>query len=326
MKRYKPNKQLFYLRGFGRLLIPRRLFMSRLAHRLASLDQRPDKDYILDRVDYYNRLSAPFVLPPEATRLDSLSRKTARTMYYLDASQVARWFDGGLRWMTAFGDVNYVAAHPSVTKSRPLGPDNANNVLLKLNRYRHFNFIRDPYPTESKQDKAVFRADIGTPDVQSHARFNKQNRIEFMRMYFGSDCCDCGSIRNRPGLPSEWITPRLSIGEHLRYKYILALEGDDVASNLKWIMSSNSLAVTPRPTCETWFMEGRLVPDYHYVEIRPDFADLPERMAYYSAHPDEAAAIVRHAHEWCDQFRDEAREELIGLLVLHKYFTLSGQL
>lgn len=72
------------------------------------------------------------------------------------------------------------------------------------------------------------------------------------------------------------------------YKFIMALEGNDVASNLKWVMSSNSIAVMPRPTCETWFMEGKLIPNYHYIEIKPDFTDLEERLKYYIEHPEEA--------------------------------------
>ena len=59
-----------------------------------------------------------------------------------------------------------------------------------------------------------------------------------------------------------------------------------MASNLKWVMSSNSVAVMPRPRYETWFMEGSLVPGYHYIEIKTDFSDLIEKMEYYNAHPD----------------------------------------
>jgi hypothetical protein len=106
----------------------------------------------------------------------------------------------------------------------------------------------------------------------------------------------------------------------------MALEGNDVASNLKWVMSSNSIAVMPRPTCETWFMEGKLIPNYHYIEIREDYADLVERITYYEAHPEEAKQIVQHAHEWCSQFQDKDREDMISVLVLQKYFKASGQL
>ena len=91
-------------------------------------------------------------------------------------------------------------------------------------------------------------------------------------------------------------------------------------------MSSNSIAVMPRPLFETWFMEGRLIPNYHYIEVKPDFSDLLERMDYYSAHPEEAEAIIKHAHEYVDQFRNSRRERLISLLVLKKYFMGIGQI
>jgi RNase adaptor protein for sRNA GlmZ degradation len=100
----------------------------------------------------------------------------------------------------------------------------------------------------------------------------------------------------------------------------MAIEGNDVASNLKWVMSSNSVAVMPRPTYETWFMEGRLIPNYHYIEVKPDFSDVEERLNYYIQHPEEAEEIIRNAHSYVDQFRDEERERLISLHVLDKYF------
>jgi AsnA-type aspartate--ammonia ligase len=102
-----------------------------------------------------------------------------------------------------------------------------------------------------------------------------------------------------------------TIREHLDYKFIMALEGNDVASNLKWVMSSNSLAVMTRPTCETWFMEGTLVAGYHYVEVKEDFSDLPEKLQYYIEHPEQAEDIIRHAHEYVRQFQDKERENLI---------------
>ena len=146
-----------------------------------------------------------------------------------------------------------------------------------------------------------------------------------MRMYFGSECCDAGISTPRPEYPPEWTKPHISMYDHLNYKFILAIEGYDVATNLKWIMSSNSLAVMPRPTYETWFMEGTLIPGYHYVEVRPDYSDLEERMRYYIEHPDEAEAIIAHAHEYVAQFRDRRREKIISLLVLQNYFRRTGQ-
>jgi spore maturation protein CgeB len=90
-------------------------------------------------------------------------------------------------------------------------------------------------------------------------------------------------------------------------------------------MSSNSCAIMPRPTFETWFMEGRLVPGVHYIEIREDYADLEEKIRYYSAHHEEAEEIARNANEWCAQFQNPERELLIALLVMQKYFDKTKQ-
>ncbi|MDD2650996.1 MAG: glycosyl transferase family 90, partial [Candidatus Cloacimonetes bacterium] len=94
----------------------------------------------------------------------------------------------------------------------------------------------------------------------------------------------------------------------------------------KWIMSSNSVAVMPEPTYETWFMEGRLIPNYHYIKIERDFSDLEDRLKYYIQNPDKAEEIIRNANEYVKQMLDEKREHLISLLVLDRYFRLSGQL
>jgi hypothetical protein len=90
-------------------------------------------------------------------------------------------------------------------------------------------------------------------------------------------------------------------------------------------MSSNCIAVMPRPTYETWFMEGKLIPNYHYIEIKPDYSNLIERIEYYNNHIDEAKEIIRHANEYAAQFRNKKRERLIQLMVMAKYFRNTGQ-
>ena len=146
-----------------------------------------------------------------------------------------------------------------------------------------------------------------------------------MRMYFGHPLCDLGTNSRSVNIPTEWKKKEITLYNHLPYKFIFALEGNDVASNLKWVMSSNSAAVMPEPTCETWFMEGKLIPNYHYIKIKEDFSDLEERLNHYITHPHEAEKIIRNAHEYVAQFMDKKREKLISLLVLDKYFRMTGQ-
>ncbi|GAF01816.1 hypothetical protein JCM21142_433 [Saccharicrinis fermentans DSM 9555 = JCM 21142] len=108
--------------------------------------------------------------------------------------------------------------------------------------------------------------------------------------------------------------------EQLNYKFILSLEGNDVATNLKWIMSSHSVAVMPTPKYETWFMEGTLIPDYHYIHIKDDYSDLNDKLNYYIHHPEKTEEIRKNANKYIHQFKNKEREDLISLLVLQKYF------
>lgn len=110
-------------------------------------------------------------------------------------------------------------------------------------------FVHDTIPFRQKKDMAIFRGKIRQSRV----------RTKFLEMFFHHPMFDCGVVGRNEGCPDEWMREKKTIREHLDYKFIMALEGNDVASNLKWVMSSNSLAVMTRPTCETWFMEGTLV-------------------------------------------------------------------
>lgn len=310
----KNNKFFYYLRGYLRELIPG--FISRIKGQkmLQSIGERADKDYIWQRIDYYCALSGPHLLPSSAPRLGEWHRPKKQKVYYLDSKEITRMFDAHWRWQILPGDIVHVPQVPSIVKSRPLCPHNENGVLLKMDKIRHFIFVNDSLSFEQKKPIAIFRGKVA----------GKAERKQFMDMYWGSSICDCGDVSRSKDVPAAWQTHKMTIREHLQYRYIMALEGNDVASNLKWVMSSNSIAVMPRPTCETWFMEGTLKPDYHYIEIQPDFSDLEEKITYYNNHLDEAHAIIRHAHEYVEQFKDTCREHLILVGVMDKYLRLTN--
>jgi hypothetical protein len=118
----------------------------------------------------------------------------------------------------------------------------------------------------------------------------------------------------------------MSIPDQLEYQFIVSVEGIDVATNLKWIMVSNSLCLMRRPRFETWFMEGTLKPGVHYVELKEDFSDLEEKIDYYRSHPEQAKAIIENAKRYCTKFSNPAHERLISLLVIDRYLRLSGQI
>ena len=258
----------YYIKCYLREWIPRFFSQMQLEGELHKLDNRPDKEYILNRVNYYCKLISKDSYNEKTWEQNAVAIKnqpmTNQSTYYHDSMEIARYFDANLKWILISGDTIHIPDLPSITKSRPLAGDNTNNIILTAS----------------------------TNYTEAHP---------------------------------NWQAEKMTIGEHLDYKFVMSLEGNDVASNLKWVMSSNSIAVTPRLTCETWFMEGTLKPNYHYIEVNDDFSNLEERLQYYIDHPEEAEAIIKHAHEYVDQFRDKEREKLISLLVLKKYFEITNK-
>ncbi|SMC23047.1 Glycosyl transferase family 90 [Campylobacter helveticus] len=104
------------------------------------------------------------------------------------------------------------------------------------------------------------------------------------------------------------------------------IEGNDVASNIKWVMSSNSLVIMPRVKFETWFMEGELKPNVHYAEIKDNYENLEELLEFFIKHSNDAKEIIHNAHEYVKQFFDKEREFLISLLLMGKYFYYTNQI
>lgn len=332
------NRFLLNIRGIARMLTPSVILPLNRERILRDLDSRKDLDYIKKRVDYYCQMNDKITLDSDARTLDFLRWTHKSTAYFFDAYEYVRYFPQNFRAHFAFGDVNFIPQKPSFAKSRPIrayyestknahgggqnessvdlpqNPPFSNSTLLNLDKARHFIFVNDLLPFESKIPKLFYRGAI----YQAH-------RTRFFEKYFAHPRCDLGHTGSK-SIHSAWQKPKISIAKHLPYKFLLSLEGNDVASNLKWVMSSNSLAIAPKMKFETWFMEGRLKGGEHFVEIAEDYSDLEEKLEYFATHTHEAKDIIRNAHEFVAQFFDKKRETIIALLVLEKYFYFTGQL
>jgi hypothetical protein len=299
----------YYARNVVRDVLPQALFRSRLTSRLEQA--RLSGEAARARVSYYNRLEQPFDPSPKAVPISRIPFKP--TMYYYDLKEFARYFDQGLLIDLLFGDVANVPKVPSIVKDRPIRDGNHNAVLMKLDKFRHFNMPADRLRFADKRPLAVWRGDL-----------NNRARTRFLEAVRDLPICDAGTPRK--GAPAEYRKPFLTIAQQKRYRYIVSLEGYDVATNLKWIMSSNSLCLMPPPRYETWFAEAQIEANVHYAPLAPDFSDLAEKVAYFEKHPAEAERIIAAANAYCSRFRNEEEEQAISMLVLYKYFVLSGQI
>lgn len=302
----------YYLRNIASLALPRRFYQVQF-ERWASELQRCADPSVFERALYYNKICEPFSLSGDATCF-AFDLARGQSSYQFDLQSVLRYFPSHRKVQVQFGDVCETPAIPTIVKSRPIGAGNANAVLFKLNSIRHFYFVKDPYAFREKREMLVWRG-----------RACQQNRKEFLAAYYEHPLCDVGHYHSRHQ-DVVWTKPELSVREQLQYKYILAMEGNDVATNLKWVLSSNSLCFMTKPQYETWFMEGLLEPGKHYVLLRDDYADLEEKILYYNVHPDEASGMISAAHEWVKQFQDPVSEMLVSMLVLWRYFFLTGQM
>lgn len=311
-RKYKNSRITYYLRAIMREIIPDVFCRMQLRRKLKSI-QKFDAKYILSRVNYYNKLQDCQLQPVDLQPLSEFKIPKKIRVYYFDSYEYTRFFSKKLKAAFLPGDITHVPDFPTILKSRPINDHNAHSVLLNLDKVRHFMFVTDKKPFPAKKDRLVFRGAVTQP-----------HRKRFLEMYSDHPLCNVGQV-NRDGDDGRFLKEKMTIDEQLEYKFILSLEGNDVATNLKWVMSSNSIAVMPRPKFETWFMEGTLIPNVHYILINDDYSDVEERLTHYIQHPAEALEIVKNAHEYVNQFRNKKREDLISLLVLDKYFRETGQ-
>ena len=99
--------------------------------------------------------------------------------------------------------------------------------------------------------------------------------------------------------------------DQLKYKYILMLEGNDVATGLKWQLLSNSVVFMARPTCVSFAMEDLLLPFVHYVPLKEDYSDLEEMIIWARKNDAKCKWISEQATRYMERLwvSDEAKEE-----------------
>ena len=311
MRPRKIDRVAYYARGVAADIAPAALAGRQKDAIFRNLARAPLPRSIVDRVNYYNKLE-PDRLLETPTRVRSIPRE--QSYYFYDLMPLAKAFGLDLHLSCLFGDITRIADQPSIVKSRPVAGDNANSVVMKLDSLRHFTIARDPIAFGQKLPSAVWRGGVG----------RLPHRMALVDRWGRDPRHDVGQVGGKIGSTAR--KPFLSPLEQMRHRYIISVEGADVATNLKWVLASNSLCLMPRPRYETWFMEGRLAPGVHYAELRADFEDLDETVDYYEKNPEEAKAIVRNANAHWRLFLDHSTEKAVSLLVLQKYFEATGQI
>ena len=307
---------LYYSKAFIYNTLPYYFFHKKY-RKIRYYEYRNYSNQLEERLNYYIKYNASFeskLLKTNSIENKRFKKTSSKTGYYLDLKEYLHYFSDHAFFSFHFGDQLHINPYPTLFKARPLITNNSNSILFKLNKYRHFRWVKDPYKFEEKKDKLIWRG-----SAYSYLRKN------FVKNYWNHPLCDVGQF-NKPFENVPWqLKNKTSIKEQLLFKFICCPEGKDVATNLKWVMSSNSLAVMPKPTCETWFMEGTLQAGQHYAEVKNDFSNLEQVIDYYLTYPNKAKEIIKEANKHTQQFRNPYLEDLLCFKVLECYFERSGQ-
>lgn len=199
-------------------------------------------------------------------------------------------------------------SRPSVVYDHPVQP-----IVWKLATRRHYGYLDSVFlkdmPWEKKKNMAVFRGQLtGSRDGYDKHRSDLENCLNLRRCrlvynHANSPLVNARLTDTRGRLPDvmngvELTTSSVTIRHLLRYKGIVMLEGNDVASGLKWALLSESIVLMPIPKHTSWAMEELLVPWVHYVPITEDAEDLEEKMQWIVTHDEESRRISHAATLW----------------------------
>lgn len=309
LQHIKRQKFYYYSSNILKVLVPFFFYRTRLNYWLNQAKKYP-KDYIDSRVNYYIDTAEKVSLKKYVVLKKFIKPK--KSQYFFDLIQITKYFNKNYKINYRFGDVTRNQEEPCIVKSRPI-KHNGNSVIMKLDALRHFNFITDTKKYHDKKDTIVWRGEI-----------HKENRRLLVEKFYNHPMCNIGEVSAKPR-KKEWVKEFLNPKQQLDYKFIISIEGIDVATNLKWILNSNSLCFMPKPKFETWFMEGKLIPDYHYVLLDDNYDNLIDKVTYYQENPDKALEIIKNANEWVSQFKNPHLEKTLSILVLNEYFKKTKQ-
>jgi len=208
------------------------------------------------------------------------------------------------------------------------------SILLKLNSIRHFGWMTHPLivndiPFSSKKSMVFWRGNATGYGFGNNIPYRSVSRETLVKTYAHSPFpfLDIGLSFPKNFLKDSESSENLkyysksnvSLEDQLQYKYILSVEGNDVATNLKWIMASNSLVMAPIPQIESWFLESRLIPYVHFLPLKDDFSDLVGKYDWAERHPQECEKMVMNAKTYVKPFLDQEKELEVQKQVMMYY-------
>lgn len=258
-----------------------------------------------------NECEIPKHLNPDQYTLITENTTSTKVVTYLNDTKEIFKFLKNYKVICIFGDVMTNDKYNCFAKCRLLDYPNK-KILLKLNYKRHwgdFNKVLDnDINFFEKINKVIWRGTLKTGKrkniLQKFILENKNENIDFKE-------CNPGSNKYR-----------MEIEDQLKHKFLFSIEGNDVATNLKWVLSSNSCVLMALPIkCCTWLMEDVLRPYVHYVPIKDDLSDLEEQYNWCMKNLEICNKIAQNGKKYIQMFLNTENEKNIEKNVIDNYFS-----
>ncbi|WP_420393082.1 glycosyl transferase family 90 [Acuticoccus sp.] len=237
-------------------------------------------------------------------------------------------------FLVVLGDNTRLPPVPAFCRTRPIA-HRQNAILGRLGWVRHFAPVAKvdglDVPWREKADRLVWRGATTGRFVDRPGAAERGSRsfvpavlqrTDDRRIDIGfSEVVQLTAQTTAVPLPlvKRCVRPTLTVAEQLRARYLLALEGNEVASGLRWMLYSNSVVLMPRPTYESWACEGLLEPFVHYVPVRPNLSDLEQVLGWCREHDDACEAIARNGRAFMAPFWDEPADLALADAISTEY-------
>jgi len=223
------------------------------------------------------------------------------TAYPIDVVRLLRYNPSKL-WVCC-GDTSYTGPmYPIFTKFRDTWNPDSKGIIVDFESVALWKpvFAHEDPPWEYKKPELIWRGTDTSRGI----------RLNFVKKY--QPIYDVGfsryvqdSVKDPDLYKKEYLRNSVQIPEMLKYKYLPVVEGNDRSSSLYWILACNSVPLMPIPRYHSWICEKYLESGKHYVEVKSDWSDLPEKLEWCRSHDEECKQIAEEGKKFMLQFMNK---------------------
>lgn len=280
-----------------------------------------------DRIKYYfnkdsikeknNNLPKTFSFDTVIEYKKNSFQEKKENNYINDLEEIFSTLDNNTTIPVQIGDGAVKSGYHAFCKAREIG--DKRSILLKLNSKRHWKFDIESHDTDwsSKKNDVVWRG-VTTGKSQ------RENLVRKFHKFYNIGFSSILSHK-KDYIEKELVKGFLSIEEQLKNKFIISLEGNDVATNLKWILASNSVPIMPLPKKESWLMEGLLKPYIHFIPINDDYSNLNDVLEWAKNNDSHCEEISKNGATYMQQFSDHQSEIALQRDIIKRYISITNQ-